>query len=133
MSADNQLFWGAGDRIVFPWESTGWLHLYSISTHGDVPTPLNAPGDFEIENVSLSSDRRTVLFSSNQNDTDRRHLWRVSVSGENLTPLTPGDGIEWSPVETADGAAIAMLRSDARNPARAVHQNRQRRRSRSRA
>ena len=33
--------------------------------------------------------------------------------------LTPGLGIEWSPVETGDGAAVAMLRSDARNPARA--------------
>ncbi len=119
MTADSQLFWGAGDRIVFPWERTGWLHLYSISTHGDVPKPLNTPGDFEIEDASLSPDRSTVLFSSNENDIDRRHLWRVSVSGENLTPLTPGNGIEWSPVETADGAAIAMLRSDAKNPARA--------------
>src|SRR3984885_4371610 len=118
-AADAQLFWGAGDRIVFPWERTGFLHLYSISTHGDVPKPLNTPGDFEIESASLSPDRQTVLFSSNENDTDRRHLWRVSVSGENLVPLTPGPGIEWSPVETGDGAAVAMLRSDARNPARA--------------
>jgi dipeptidyl aminopeptidase/acylaminoacyl peptidase len=120
MDADNQLFWGAGDRIVFPWESTGWLHLYSISTHGGAPTPLNATGEFEIEHVSLSADHRTVLFSSNENDTDRRHLWRVSVLGENLARLAPGDGIEWSPVETSDGAAVAMLRSDARNPARAA-------------
>jgi dipeptidyl aminopeptidase/acylaminoacyl peptidase len=119
MTAESQLFWGAGDRIVFPWEGTGWLHLYSISTHGDVPTPLNPPGDFEIEHASLSSDRRTVLFSSNQNDADRRHLWRVSVSGENPAQLTTDAGIEWSPVETSDGAAVAMLRSDARNPARA--------------
>ena len=119
MDADSQLFWGAGDRIVFPWERTGWLHLYSISTHGDVPQPLNTPGDFEIENAALSADRRTVLFSSNENDIDRRHLWRVSVSGGNLTPLTPGTGIEWSPVQSGDGAAIAMLRSDAKNPARA--------------
>jgi len=120
MDAANQLFWGAGDRIVFPWERTGWLHLYSISTQGDAPKPLNASGEFEIEHASLSADRRTVLFSSNQNDTDRRHLWRVSVVGENLAPLTPGEGIEWSPVETSDGSSIAMLRSDARNPARAA-------------
>ncbi len=118
-AADAQLFWGAGDRIVFPWERTGFLHLYSISTHGDVPKPLNTPGDFEIESASLSPDHQTVLFSSNENDTDRRHLWRVSVSGDNLVSLTPGAGIEWSPVVTADGAAIAMLSSDARNPARA--------------
>jgi dipeptidyl aminopeptidase/acylaminoacyl peptidase len=120
MTAGSQLFWAAGDRIVFPWETTGWLHLYSISTHGDVPTPLNAPGDYEIEHVSLSADRGSVIFSSNQNDIDRRHLWRVSVTGENLTELTPGDGIEWSPVQTADGSAIAMLRSGARSPARAA-------------
>jgi dipeptidyl aminopeptidase/acylaminoacyl peptidase len=119
LDADRQLFWGAGDRIVFPWERTGWLHLYSISTHGGVPNPLNAPGEFEVENVSLSADRRTVVFSSNENDTDRRHLWRVSVGGENLAELTADAGIEWSPVATADGAAIAMLRSDAQNPARA--------------
>src|SRR3984957_6870707 len=35
MSAESQLFWGVVDRIVFPWERTGWMHLYSISTHGD--------------------------------------------------------------------------------------------------
>jgi dipeptidyl aminopeptidase/acylaminoacyl peptidase len=120
MIADTQLFWGAGDRIVFPWERTGWTHLYSISTHGDAPTPLNAAGEFEIEHASLSADRRTVLFSSNQGDTDRRHLWRVSLLGENLTPVTRGDGIEWAPLETSDGKTVVMLRSDARNPARAA-------------
>jgi len=113
MVANSQLFWGARDRIVFPWERTGWLHLYSISTHGDKPTPLNAPGEFEIEHASLAADRRTVLFSSNQDDIDRRHLWRVSVTGDGQVPLTPGENIEWSPVETSDGVAIAMLRSGA--------------------
>jgi dipeptidyl aminopeptidase/acylaminoacyl peptidase len=120
MVAENQLFWGAGDRIVFPWEKTGYMHLYSISIHGDAPTPLNVNGEFETEHVSLSSDGKTVLFSSNQDDIDRRHLWRVSVLGEGLTPLTRGEGIEWSPVETSDGKAVAMLHSDAKNPARAA-------------
>ncbi len=122
MVSENQLFWGAGDRIVFPWERTGWMHLYSISTHGDAPTPLNTNGEFEIEHVSLSSDGKTVLFSSNQDDIDHRHLWRVSVLGENLTAVTKGDTIEWSPLETSDGKAVAMLHSDARNPARAAIQ-----------
>ena len=120
MVAENQLFWGAGDRIVFPWEKTGFMHLYSVSIHGDAPTPLNVNGEFETEHVSLSSDGKTVLFSSNQNDIDRRHLWRVSVLGEGLTPVTRGEGIEWSPVETSDGKAVAMLHSDPRNPARAA-------------
>jgi dipeptidyl aminopeptidase/acylaminoacyl peptidase len=113
------LFWAAGDRIVFPWERTGWLHLYSVSTRGDAPTALNPDGEFEIEHVSLSPDGRSVLFSSNQNDTDRRHLWRVSVLGENLEPLTSGSALEWSPVETTDGA-LALLHSDAQHTASAA-------------
>jgi dipeptidyl aminopeptidase/acylaminoacyl peptidase len=121
MVAGNQLLWGASDRIVFPWEQTGYMHLYSISTHGDKPTPLNREGDFEIEHVSLSQDLRSVLFSSNDHDIDRRHLWRVSMLGENAAQMTRGDGIEWSPVE-ASGGAVAMLRSDARYPARAAIQ-----------
>ena len=119
MVAQNQLLWGAGDRIVFPWERTGFLHLYSVSTRGDAPTALNSDGEFEAEHVSLSPDGRSVLFSSNQDDTDRRHLWRVSVLGENLTPLTRGTAIEWSPVETSDGA-IAMLHSDPQHSASAA-------------
>jgi dipeptidyl aminopeptidase/acylaminoacyl peptidase len=119
MVADSQLFWGVNDRIVFPWEATGWLHLYSISWHGGDLKPFNADGKFEIEHASLSADRGTVLFSSSQDGTDRRHLWRVSVSGYGLAQITTGNGIEWSPVETGDGAALAMLRSDAKNPARA--------------
>jgi dipeptidyl aminopeptidase/acylaminoacyl peptidase len=118
--SENQLFWGAGDHIVFPWEKTGRLHLYSVSSQGGAPLPLDAEGEFEVQHVSLSTDRRTVLFSSNQNDIDRRHIWRVSVMGENLAALTSGENIEWSPVETSDGNAVAMLHSDARNPARAA-------------
>ena len=120
MIAENQLLWGADNRIVFPWEKTGWLHLYSVSTHGDAPAALNANGEFEVEHVSLSNDGRSVLFSSNQDDINRRHIWRVSVLGENLTPVTRGTSIEWSPVETSGGSAIAVLRSDAQHPAHAA-------------
>ena len=70
----------------------------------------------------MSSDGKTMLFSSNQDDIDRRHLWRVSVIGDALTPVTRGEGLEWAPVETSDGKAVAMLRSDVRNPARAAIQ-----------
>jgi dipeptidyl aminopeptidase/acylaminoacyl peptidase len=119
MVAENQLLWGSGDRVVFPWERTGYLHLYSVSTRGDAPTALNTDGEYEVEHVSLSHDGRSVLFSSNQNDTDRRHLWRVSILGDNITPITSGASIEWSPVETSDGA-VAMLRSDAQHSASAA-------------
>ena len=119
MVAENQLFWGAGNRIVFPWEKTGYVHLYSISTRGDTPTDISGAGDYEIEHVALSEDRKTVLFSSNQGDIDRRHISRVSLLGDNLTHVTSGHGLEWSPVDLSDGKGVAMLCSDFRTPAHA--------------
>ena len=51
-----------------------------------------------------------MLFSSNQDDLDRRHLWRVDVAGGKPAALTKGNGIEWLPVMTSDGKALAYLR-----------------------
>jgi dipeptidyl aminopeptidase/acylaminoacyl peptidase len=117
--AANQLFWGAGDRMVFPWEKTGWVHLYSLSTRGGAPTDLGGAGEYEVEHVSLGWDRQSVLFASNLGDIDRRHISRVSVLGENRISVTGGSGIEWSPVELSDGHGIAVLRSDFKTPAHA--------------
>ncbi|MFQ5818076.1 MAG: S9 family peptidase, partial [Terriglobia bacterium] len=114
--ASNQLFWGAGDRLVFPWERDGWTHLYAVSVEGGQATLLT-PGEFEVEYVSLSSDRTKLLFNSNQDDSNRRHIWSVPVAGGRPTAVTSGTGIEWAPVMTSDGKAVAFLRSDARRPA----------------
>ncbi len=119
MLAANQVLWTAGDRIVFPWERDGWLHLYSVPAAGGAAALLT-PGDFEIESVNLTPDRRQILFSSNQDDIDRRHLWRVDPAGGRPVALTRGEGIEWLPVRTSDGKAFAYFRSGARKPARPV-------------
>lgn len=120
--AENQLLWGAGDRIVFPWERDGWCHLYSVAASGGTASLLT-PGAFEVEYVTLSPDKREVIFNSNQDDIDRRHLWRVSVNGGNPKAITSGKGIEWMPQLTSDSKSIAYLRSDAKRPAQAVIQS----------
>jgi dipeptidyl aminopeptidase/acylaminoacyl peptidase len=115
--AEYQIFWGAGDNLVFPWERDGWTHLYSVSAAGGA-AKLLTPGDFEVEFVSLSPDRRQLILASNQDDIDRRHLWSEPVSGDHPTRLTTGEGIEWSPVMMSDGVTVALLHSDAQRPAR---------------
>ena len=120
MAADSQLFWADGDRLAFAWEKTGWLHLYSVSAEGGAATQLT-PGDFEIEHVSMTANRRELLFSSNQGDIDRRHNWRVSVAGGTPQPVLGGngDGIEWEPAD-AGNSAVAYLRASAKETARAA-------------
>ena len=115
-TARNQLLWADGGRIVFPWEGDGWTHLYSIPAGGGKPTLLT-PGAFEVEDVALAAGKREVVFSSNQGDTDRRHLWKVAVAVGTPVALTSGPSLEWSPAPTSDGAATAFLRSDAQHPA----------------
>jgi dipeptidyl aminopeptidase/acylaminoacyl peptidase len=115
--SDAQLMWGQGDRIVFPWERDGYQHLYAVGASGG-DASLLTPGDFEVEHVSIAPDRSTIFYSSNQGDIDRRHIWRVGVAGGKPAAVTSGVGLEWSPVQTSDGKAIAMLRSDVKIPAR---------------
>jgi dipeptidyl aminopeptidase/acylaminoacyl peptidase len=113
----NQLFWGDGNHIVFPWEKDGWTHLYSVSANGGRATLLS-PGEFEVEDVVLSTDRGLVVYSSNQDDIDRRHIWRVRVDGGGPQAITSGNGSEWTPALVED--AVAMLVADARRPAHAA-------------
>jgi dipeptidyl aminopeptidase/acylaminoacyl peptidase len=103
-------------RIIFTSEKDGRNHLYSIGADGG-PAQLLTPGDFDVEEVTLSGDRRSVLYTSNQNDVDRRHIWRVSATGGEPEALTRGETIEWNPVETSDGKTLLCLGSTATSPA----------------
>ncbi len=105
------------ERIVFPWERDGWLHLYSLPARGGAEATLLTPGDFEIEDVTASPDGKAIVYSSNQDDIDRRHIWRVSPDGGKPVRLTTGSGIEFRPAVTP-GGQIALIRSEANTPAR---------------
>ena len=112
------LWWAAGDRLVFPWEKGGWLHLWSIGLGGGKPVELT-PGPFEIENATMTLDRGAMLVSSNQSGPDDRKVWNVSVDGSaparRITSST--SALEFGPVPLAAGA-VAYLESGARQPTR---------------
>ncbi len=108
-------FTNAG-RIIFASEKDGHNHLYSIAATGGAPQLLT-PGDFDVEDVALSADKRSILYTSNQNDIDRRHIWRVAATGGEPEALTRGETIEWNPVETSDGKTVLCLGSTATSPA----------------
>lgn len=114
--SDSQLYWGAGDRLVFPWEKSGWLHLYSVATAGGTATLLT-PGAFEVEYVNITPDRTRMLYNSNEGDIDRRHVWTVPVDGaaKPMRNAVKSNGSEWQPVMTSNGETV-VLHADARMP-----------------
>jgi dipeptidyl aminopeptidase/acylaminoacyl peptidase len=109
------LNWAADNQLVLASEEDGWLHLYALPTQGGTPKLLT-PGNCEVEQWSFTKDKKTLLFNSNCNDIDRRHLWSVDVSGEHLTQWTTAPEIDWSPVALSDGQTVAYIRSTSTSP-----------------
>lgn len=106
--ADKQILWTPGNNLVFPWEHTGWLHLYRIPAAGGTPIDLT-PGEGEVEHVSISANRQLVLLSSNIGDIDRRHIWTVAPDTQSkASQAVKDEDIEWMP-QGVSGNGIAML------------------------
>lgn len=112
------LHWTSGDRIVFLSTEDNWPHLYSISSKGGNPILLT-PGDFMVEHLSLSPDKKSLLFSANagnnQEDIDRRHVAIVSVDKPDMRMVTRGNGIESFPVFFSRNT-VALISSTAIRP-----------------
>ena len=113
------LHWAAGDRIVFLSYHDGQPHLYSVSASGGEPLLLT-PGEYMAEYIKLSPDKRYLVFAGNAGSTpgdiDRRHIVKAPVDKQAPRVLTPGRGLEWTPVVTGDGSSIVYISATAQRP-----------------
>ncbi len=97
----------------------GWPHLYSINANGGKEILLT-PGNFMCEHITLTTDKKSLVFSANSGsdklDIDRRHAAKVSVDKADMQVITPGTGLEWTPIVTGDGSATAFISATAQRP-----------------
>jgi dipeptidyl aminopeptidase/acylaminoacyl peptidase len=112
-SATN-LFWTNHDDLVFPWEKSGWLHLYAVPVQGGTARALTV-GKFEVTHVVFSQNRKRLVYSSTQDDTDRLHIWTIDVEHGSAVRTAQSHAIEDMPQIGADGALFA-LQSDGNQP-----------------
>jgi dipeptidyl aminopeptidase/acylaminoacyl peptidase len=113
------------ERIVFCSEKDGRNHLY-MAAPGTGEAVLLTPGEYDVEDVELTPDKMGILYTSNKDDVDRRHIWGISFwgfeSGKNLywgttQPVTSGATMEWHPLMLADGKTVVCFGSTATSPA----------------
>jgi dipeptidyl aminopeptidase/acylaminoacyl peptidase len=116
LTGDVSFKFPANDRLVFASEQDGRNHLYSVAVAGGAPVLLT-PGDFDVEDVTVAADKKSIFYTSNQDDVDRRHIWRVALPDGKPVAVTKGEMMEWSPVETGVGNYVACLGSTATSPA----------------
>ncbi len=112
------LFWTSHDDLVFPWEKSGWLHLYAVPVQGGTARALTA-GKFEVTHVAFGQDRRRLVYSSTQDDTDRMHIWTVDAAQGPAVRTAQSHAIEDFPQIGADGGLFA-LQSDGNQPVHPV-------------
>ncbi len=118
--SENQLHW-SGNGIIFPYERTGWCHLYRVNLNASGPLVELTPGEGEVEHVEQLSTGGALFYSSNIGDIDRRHLWKIDGSSSG-TPkqITFGKAVEWNPAPLANGAGLGYLASSYNSRAHAV-------------
>ncbi len=83
---------GNSDDVYFISERDGWAHLYRTPADADrEPTQLTS-GNFEVETVELSRDRRSFYMTTSEGGPEQRHFWRMSVDGGKRTRITAEPG-----------------------------------------
>jgi dipeptidyl aminopeptidase/acylaminoacyl peptidase len=120
----NRMLWAAGDRIVFPINNVPgdeWERYFALdlSAPGAKPALLTTTDGLieDATSATLSRDGRTLYYSTNAGDVERRHIWAVPVAGGAPARLTSGAGIETHPQPLASGRHVAVLSFGVRQPA----------------
>lgn len=107
----------AGESVLFQLEPGEWTHWYAVRADGSTPRPIElTPGDGQVEHTTISRDGRTLYYTTNYLDRERRHVWRVGTSGGPAEQVTMGDGIETYPAALASGKFVVTLSSSATRP-----------------
>jgi dipeptidyl aminopeptidase/acylaminoacyl peptidase len=113
------LFWSRSGLILFPWERTGWLHVYALDARsGGEPRALTS-GAYEVETFLIDRARDALLYAANADSIDRRHIWRRPL--RDGPPVRLGgveDAMQFSP--TIAGDSVAAIATSVSSPAHPV-------------
>jgi Dipeptidyl aminopeptidases/acylaminoacyl-peptidases len=112
------LFWASGGNLLFPWERTGWLHIYAVPASGKVAARDLTPDANEVENFRPTPDGRALVYSANPGNLDSRQIWQVGLGGGATKRLTPTDQFAFFPVFGGDRLAATI--TSATSPAHMV-------------
>ncbi|MCP4724856.1 MAG: S9 family peptidase [bacterium] len=96
------------DRFIMIRNPDGWNHIWLVDINAKTSKQLTQ-GEFEVSYPEWSPDGSKIIFASNRETLEERHLFVMNSNGGSLKKLTekyPGTNIDarWSP----DGSQIAF-------------------------
>jgi dipeptidyl aminopeptidase/acylaminoacyl peptidase len=106
--ADNQ-------TVYFPSEQSGFMHLYEVSYDGGAAPRAVTSGNWEVDSVVLSKDKKSFYLTTSEESPFERHLYRMPVAGGARVKLTSGAG-DHEGIVSPDGTAVAEVFSYTNRP-----------------
>ena len=105
-------------HIFFTAETTGWAQLYRTSLDNAQTTPITK-GSWEIRNDTFSLEPQwigdSLYYSSTENGSNQRQLYRIHADGTSKQRLSTGDGLRVATL-SEDGKFTALLQADEQHP-----------------
>ncbi len=77
---DNKTIWYAS-------EATGYTHIYTYNVANGAKKQVTS-GNFEVQEITVSKDKKTFYFISNEVHPGEQHLYKIPVAGGKATQLT---------------------------------------------
>ena len=94
--------WLSNETIWFMSEKTGFTHLYTANINTNKIKELTS-GEFEIQSVTLSKNKKTFYITSNKKSPHEKHFYHLPAKGGKMTQITSKKGgheVTISPDET---------------------------------
>ncbi len=99
-------------KIVVVLQQSGWDKLWLLPATGGAPQPLTT-GSGEDESPVFSPDGKSIVFISNRDLPEERHLWVVPAGGGSPHRLTHLPGVEAAPQWSPNGKQVYFSRGTA--------------------
>jgi dipeptidyl aminopeptidase/acylaminoacyl peptidase len=100
--------------VWFLSERSKWMHLYTADHEGGAPRALTS-GEFEVDDVVVSDDRKSFLFTASKESLHEKHFYRMPLAGGSMTRLTDKAGLH-AAVSSPDGTTFADVYSYTNKP-----------------
>ncbi|MCE6991313.1 prolyl oligopeptidase family serine peptidase [Dyadobacter sp. CY323] len=93
--------WLDNETFYFQSEATGYSHLYTVNVNTGKKTALTT-GNFEVQNVTLSKDKKTFYLITNEVHPGEQHVYQMAATGgkrERITYMPGANELTLSPDE----------------------------------
>ncbi|RJP79562.1 MAG: S9 family peptidase [Candidatus Zixiibacteriota bacterium] len=106
-----------GESVVFCSEASGWCHFYLLPLDGSGEPRQLTSGAWEVEKGwTTSYDRRSVFFTSSEESTAERHLYRLDLPAGSRSRLSDEPGWISSFALPEGGSKAAVIFGDMTRP-----------------